>query len=224
MRSGTGRGMSGQLRYILEQIERCGEIRDVCGTRYEKRILLAPAIKRRLIALDKRGSKYELTPRGQQYLQKKRGPSSARSASLRSGALICLAALAVAGFSVEALAPTTAPINDEPSLTSVSPSGTEAPKVGQTALGTTAVNQGRNEIVASSSPSVASPAAAPTGGIKSAAGSRKSHLANSVGHRKRRTENARYRPWRWKGQRQLTRGSPNSSSTYHDERYSTFGR
>ena len=87
-----------KLRHVLEQIERYGELRDFCGTRYEKSRLLAPAIGRRLISEEPRRGRHELTPAGRQCLEAMRAGTPRRSISTRCGILACAMGLVVTGL------------------------------------------------------------------------------------------------------------------------------
>jgi hypothetical protein len=90
-----------KLRDVLEQIEKHGELRDVCGTRYEKSRLLAPAIRRHLICVEPRRGRYELTPAGRQRLDGMRSAAPRRPMVVRCGILSCV--MVIVGLSVGGL-------------------------------------------------------------------------------------------------------------------------
>jgi hypothetical protein len=87
-----------KLGHVLEQIESYGELRDVCGTRYEKSRLLAPAIGRGLIRVEPRHGRHELTPAGRQRLDAMRAGTPRRSIAMRCGILGCAMGLVVTGL------------------------------------------------------------------------------------------------------------------------------
>jgi hypothetical protein len=199
MLSGCGKAMSGPLREVLEQIELYGELRDFCGTRYEKGILLAPAIKRRLIALDKRRIKYELTPAGHQYLAKSRARRSVPSPGLRSSAPIWIAALVAAGFSMTALAPTLSPITNEIRPAPVSSLDIFAPKALEVGRATGPVNEDHGQAIVTPSPTTdVSPAVAPTVAEPNSANSSRKlqHASSSVRHRRGNASRLSVRRWK----------------------------
>jgi hypothetical protein len=87
-----------KLRHVLEQIESYGELRDVCGTRYEMSRLLAPAIGRGLIRVEPRRDRHELTPAGRQCLDAMRAGTPRRSIAMRCGILSCAIGLVLTGL------------------------------------------------------------------------------------------------------------------------------
>jgi hypothetical protein len=87
-----------KLRDVLEHVERYGELRDFCGTRYERDRRLAPAIRRRLIRVEARRGRYELTPAGRRRLDAMRSRTPRRTVAVRCGILSCLMSLVIAGL------------------------------------------------------------------------------------------------------------------------------
>ena len=220
--------MGDNFRGVLERIEKYGELRDISRTRYEKSLLLAPVIKRRLISSETGRGKYELTPAGRQHLAKMRTGRLGPPVTLRWGVLICVTGLAVAWLCVDALGPAMAPVVDElrPSLRSDSDPNslrTAGPMIAMTPSSTKA-----EEVIAEPS----SPA--PTGTVapldhngqqatRSSKGSRTAH--GSADRRKRVAEFnvSRSSPFMFggkdRGQTRWASGWLSHSSPYRDERY-----
>jgi hypothetical protein len=112
--------MDHNLRSLLEQIERYGELRDAGWTRYQKSVLLGPAVKRRFISWEIRRGRYELTQKGRRRLEKMRCDRRDPTGGLSWGILVGVVGLAVVGPCVDAWAPGLPPVRDElrPSLQS----------------------------------------------------------------------------------------------------------